>query len=745
MPFIHPWLFVGGVAAASVPVIIHLLNRTRFRVIEWAAMRFIRESMRRNRRRVLLEELLLLLLRCLAILLLALAVARFVGCSSRPIPIVSTARQMTHVFILDDSVSMGQKLADATSFRRAAHDLADMLQQVPSGDKVAVLLTSRPARSGALFDLGPLGNAKDLAGRIRQLSVSDTRGRLDRALATARGLFALAEADKRLHVLSDFRRDDYADADFCGAVKSKLQDLRGDEVDLVLMDYGSDAAENLTIDEIKVLNKLTLRSLPIRVQARVRNTGASAAENVAVSFSVCDEEGQEAKLPVQNISAIEPGATRLVHVTCELDRAGSAAVEARLPGDSLAGDNAGYLALRIRNARRVLIADGEPDLSAPELDESHYLRTALDPNGDGGYGSAVKVVSPDGLTEESLDDFELVVLANVGDLPPAPAGGRGPLKALEAYVSAGGGLLIFTGDRLNPTFYNGPFYDGGVGLCPLKIGAPVVDRTRRKFVRLLRGSVANDRVMRSYSGRRSQFTQFVRFYGYTPSAPAPPSASPKLGPVCVLARFDNADVNPVHAPAVAVRRYGKGKVMMICSGADVEWSDWPKDLTFLPFVNDAVEYLSRPGAADAAERVGEPIRFPLPPDMAAAKALLQPPRSDIPVPLTNPRIAARRVLTYADADAAGIYRLLLTLPDEKRTVLFARNVDPAEGRLDKAGPDKLREWLGVEFTYRDQLTPAAAEVAVTSERGEYWKAALAMMLVVLAAEVFLAQRFGHHR
>ena len=751
MPFLHPWLFVGGAVAASVPVIIHLLNRTRFRVIDWAAMRFIRESMRKNRRRVRLEELLLLLLRCLAIFLLALAVGRFLGCTDRAIPIVSAARQMTHVFLLDDSVSMGQKLADANGFRRAANDLADMLEDVPSSDKVAVLLTSKPTRAQALFDLGSISNAEDLAGQVRDLGPSDTRGGLARALATAGELFALTEGDKRLHVLSDFRREDYADVDLSRDIKTKLQSLQRDEVDIVLMNYGADPAANLTIEEIKVLNKLTILGRPVRVQVRVRNNGAEPVENVAVSFVVGDDEGAEAKLPVQTIPVIEPGQTQLVHVTCELTRTGSASVAASLPGDTLAGDNAGYLAMTIRKARRILIVDGEQDLTDRQMNESYYLLSALDPNGDSGYGTAVRVVSPDGLAEEDLNQFEMVVMANVSDLPLTISGGDGsdpeqtPLKLLEAYVNAGGGLLIFTGDRINPTFYNGDFYGNGVGLCPLKIEASITDKTRRDFVRLLRGSIANDQVMRSYSGQRSQFTQFVRFYGYTPSTPAPPTASSTVGPVRVLARFDNADTNPARTPAVAVRRYGKGQVMMICSAADVEWSDWPKDLTFLPFINDVIGYLSRGAAEDAAEPVGEPIRFPLPAEMVAAKARIQTPRSEIPVALGDQDGAGGRILLYPDAHEAGIYRLLLSLADEKRTVMFARNVDPLEGRLERAGEEKLREWLGVDFTYRDQLAPAAVEAAVVSEKGEYWKAALVIMLIVMAAEVFLAQRFGHHR
>ena len=746
MPFVHTWLFFGGAAAASVPVIIHLLNRTRFRVIEWGAMRFIRESMRKNRRRVQLEELLLLALRCLAVFLLAVAVGRFMGCSERAMPLVGTARQMTHVFILDDSVSMGQKLADSSSFRRAAGDLAEMLQNLSDGDRVGVLLTSRPRTSEAVFGMDSLKNAADLGERIRGLPLSDTRGRLEGALDAAIEWFEKADTDKRLHILSDFRRDDYADADRAANLRTKLKAATKGGADIVLLNYGAEPAANLTIDQVRVVDDLTIVGAEIRVQVRVRNNGPAAAQNVAVAFTVRDEDETEARLPVQPIASIEPGQTRVVQGVCELGRAGYASVQAEVPGDSLAGDNGGYLALHIRQARQVLIVDGEPNLSDPQYNESHELLAAVVPRDDGSYGSLARVISPDGLGEENLHPYELVVLANVADLPAQSASGAGatPLKALEDYVRSGGGLLIFTGDRLNPTFYNGPLYDGGTGLSPLKILPPVADRTRRRFVRLLRGSIANDPVMRCYQGKLSEFTQFVRFYGYTPAEAAPPAVSGDLGAVRILARFDNQDNNPVQSPAIAVRSYGKGRVMMICSAADTEWSDWPKDYTYTPFIQDVIAYLSRPGGQDAAETVGEPIRFPLGAGLIAAKARMQAPRTDVPIPLAASGGAAERVLTYPDTSSAGIYRLLLTLPDEKRTALFARNIDPAEGRLERADERKLREWLGVEFAYRDRLAPTAA-AAAASDQSEYWKAALAAMLVVLAAEVFLGQRFGHYR
>src|SRR5436305_13189771 len=74
-------LTAAGVAGAAVgvPVIIHLLNRRRFKIVEWAAMRFLIQAQKKNSRRIRLEQFILLLLRCLIILLVALAMMAVTG------------------------------------------------------------------------------------------------------------------------------------------------------------------------------------------------------------------------------------------------------------------------------------------------------------------------------------------------------------------------------------------------------------------------------------------------------------------------------------------------------------------------------------------------------------------------------------------------------------------------------------------------------------------------------------------
>lgn len=753
MPFIHPALFLGGAAAASVPVVIHLLNRRRFRVMDWAAMRFLLESVRKNRRRIRIEELILLALRCMAIFLLAVAVGRFVGCSPTQILPVGTTAQVSHVFILDDSVSMGQKVADTTAFAKAASDLADMLGDIPATDKVAVLLTSRPERSEALFGMNFLTEPEVLSARIRSLKPSDTTTQLQRAARTAVEIFKDTQAQKRLYVLSDFRREDYSSGGMIEEARRQFNALADAKVELVLMNYGASAAGNLTVVDIQMLDKLAVASVPVRVQLRVRNNGPKRAENVAVRFIVRSADGLEVTLPVRTIRSIEPGQTEPVQMAYNFSSAGSAVIEAHLPADSLAGDNAAFLALNVRDARRILIVDGEPDISAPAGAESFYLAFALDPTGDSRYGNKPDVVSAEYLGDVNFETYDVVILANVGEFPltvePDGVSGYGQLAALSRYVRNGGGLAIFTGDRVNPAFYNGPFYDQGRGLCPMQIDAPAGDARRRtKFVRLSPKSIANESVMRTFQGKRSQFTQLVRFYAYTPMKQSALSASAaEIGPVRVLARFDNTDTSARHSPAIVARAYGRGEIMMICTSADKEWTDWPKDLTYLSFINDMVEYLSRRDGLKFTALVGRQIDYTVASERAAARITLQTPAfpAEDVIALAGRPLETGRAITYKNTRYMGIYQLKLETPDDVQTILFARNIDPLEGRLARITKKELQGQLPLEFEYHDRLTPAGTETAGAAGRGEYWKAALAAMLLILAVEVFLAQRFGHYK
>ncbi len=75
MTFLN-WSILLALSALAIPIVIHLLNRSRARVVDWGAMRFLTASLAARSRRIMVEEVLLLVLRCMVVALAVLAAAR---------------------------------------------------------------------------------------------------------------------------------------------------------------------------------------------------------------------------------------------------------------------------------------------------------------------------------------------------------------------------------------------------------------------------------------------------------------------------------------------------------------------------------------------------------------------------------------------------------------------------------------------------------------------------------------------
>src|SRR6187549_3156747 len=104
--FLNPWTFLAGALLVSTPIIIHLINRIRFRRVKWAAMEFLLKAQKKMRRKKILEQLLLLLMRCLLIFLVGALFARFLGCDQKKAE--ETTQPTCHVVLIDDTPSMAE-------------------------------------------------------------------------------------------------------------------------------------------------------------------------------------------------------------------------------------------------------------------------------------------------------------------------------------------------------------------------------------------------------------------------------------------------------------------------------------------------------------------------------------------------------------------------------------------------------------------------------------------------------------
>lgn len=114
MTFLTPFL-LWFLAATSVPVIIHLLNKRRHKTVQWAAMQFLLKATRESRGKKKLKHILILTCRALGIAALAFAAAR---------PVVSgllgwgAGTIDTVVLVLDRSASMELRSGDGQAAKR---------------------------------------------------------------------------------------------------------------------------------------------------------------------------------------------------------------------------------------------------------------------------------------------------------------------------------------------------------------------------------------------------------------------------------------------------------------------------------------------------------------------------------------------------------------------------------------------------------------------------------------------------
>src|SRR3954470_2613030 len=105
MGFLAP-LFLAGLAALAVPVLIHLINRERKEVIAFPSLMFLQKISYKSVRRQKLRHILLLALRCLALAIVVSAFARpFFHRNTPPTIAAGGAREV--VVLLDRSYSMG--------------------------------------------------------------------------------------------------------------------------------------------------------------------------------------------------------------------------------------------------------------------------------------------------------------------------------------------------------------------------------------------------------------------------------------------------------------------------------------------------------------------------------------------------------------------------------------------------------------------------------------------------------------
>jgi hypothetical protein len=497
--FLNPWTMVTGASLVSAPVIIHLINRMRFRRIKWAAMEFLLKAQKKMRRRKILEQLLLLFLRMLLVFLVGLLFSRFVGLDQQQ----KETRPTIHIVVLDDTPSMadigqaGESSGDA--FAEAKKLITDKLLPAASEATTpqrlrilrlsdqADLVNDDPNKEPELINASSVQRVRERLGSEKPSTVHVN---LVTGLKKAQELLNKAPGDtsKVVHIISDLRSIDWTDESegISQAIK-ELTEANAAKVHIVdvaspyrKVDRKTPAfSDNVGIIELRPKNRvvpLSTHDSPHDVEfvIRVKNFGNTDLKDVQVQLFLNGQGNELSTLQIATLPAnqerletfqvrFKQGATdndplaRFNLVTALLTNIGS---------DGLSADNIRHAIVEVRDQLEVLFVVNSDDKPDDPKGDSFYLRRLFETRFEAIHVDSGGV---DVLDKYDLRKYSSIYLLNIPELK------KTQVESLERYVQAGGGVGLFLGPKVRAEPYNDLLYRGGAGFFPVPLPPTFTD------------------------------------------------------------------------------------------------------------------------------------------------------------------------------------------------------------------------------------------------------------------------------
>jgi len=662
--FVNPALAAAGGALVSSPIIIHIINRLRFRKVRFAAMEFLLQSQKKNRRRILMEQLLLLLLRILVVIGLVLLIARL-KLSPAQVSILRGEAAAHHIILIDDSGSMREMSGPRSAFDEAkdvARKIVANTLDEPGEQRVSIYFLSKLLERKEDAELENKEATQEFLTRLLRAfdGMECTYQDLDlNAGVTLAGDKLQADkssetAVKFLHVISDYRDEDWkSQTALVETVKRLTQPdseaAAGKRVHVNFIRAAEKAQPNLAVTDVSARVETAAAGVPIEVKVTVKNFGERLVENIPVRVSV---DGKPVRRVV-HIDRIEPGEEESGRVFVQFLKPGRHRLEVTLKSsnDALQADNTRYVAIEyLPQVNRILLVDGDPSHR-----DSQYVADALaaDPTIS---GIQVDTQPPDWLSSGSLERYQCVFLINVPQLD-----GRAVAR-LEDHVRRGRGLIWFLGERVQPNAYNrllfrirppssseleqdaaagsenaATYKVAGLFPVPLAPFSRSVVRDNAAMTRDLK--LDNSHPVFEVLGTDMHFADVSRVKEYWPIAERIPAAEftwrkakadDDKGPawiaddnrrkdgVIAIASVRNTG-RGTDAPLILEHRLGRGTILTCLTAAGRTWTNWPTVNHYLVLLMQMRQHVVQK-VADRKRIVGQDIVERLPANLYRREA-----------------------------------------------------------------------------------------------------------------------------
>lgn len=682
-------ILLPALALAILPIIIHLMNRKKTRLVPFSSLMFLKSLQKHKMRRLKIRQIVLLALRCLILLLAVLAFTRPVSVAGDRGDIAGH-HPTSVVLIVDNSMSAGYVSDRGPAIDRIKNRTLEILDFLKEGDE-AVVLSVRDAEPMTFS-----GNLSELKARVR--SMSPRHARLDMADAFHRAVALLKSArhpNREVYVLSDMQAVSFA--------KERMPFYDETLVRPVFVSFEASDAGHTSLRQVAVVSRIPERQKPLRLEATVRQDGPSRGDNLLALFLDGRRVGQT---PV--VMENGPDEKTLTFAAAS-SRAGFVNGYAELEDDPLMADNRYYFHTYVPSDIRVLLV-GVPGR------ETEILRLALAPSED--FVSPIRVsrVVPSQFLSAHDADYDVIVFAGVVSFSESD------IQRLAAFTKRGGGLVVWPGPGADVSSYGHLMNRLGMGVTAgtvtMRESALMferVDGSHPVLSGLFQARVQEESVE---SPRVSQYVKVI------PSATA----------VVPITLTD-------HSPFLVENRTGEGSVFFFATSVHSDWSDLALRGVFPALLHRCIQYLATSGRmGEGTFRTEEAIEVTQKHVSAEGVVVTGPSGDEI---LPKIRMAgSEAVLSLPGLPEPGHY---IVRHRGKIVNVIDVNVPSEESELRSATASEMDAMFGADqYTIISENDSIEAYILQSRFGREWWKWLLGGVLILALVETVVAQshRFG---
>lgn len=685
MGFLNP-IFLLGILAAAVPLIIHLWRRHQAKTVDFSSLMFLLAAYRQNVRRIQLKHLLILLLRVLIIILIALALAR--PLLKNRFAFAGGRTKTSVVIILDNSYSMGYQGIQGGRFEVAKGMAVEIVQSLQRGDSASVILMSdvpNPLFPKLTKDLNQVREA------IRGSQISYRATLVPPSLEMAHDILeASNDPNKEIYLISDFSRNGWTHW-------NRVPNRSGARIFLLPLD--DEVTDNISIEEVRASNQLIGLGLPIELGVVIGVHSDAPVAGTTLTLFI-DQQKRRSISPQAGA-----GESLTLAFTHQFESPGTHTGYLELTADRLPIDNRRYFVLDAYGQIRVLCVGVQ----------TMYLALALNPavqaQPNTGSSFLPATASLEALEDLTLTGYDILILADV------PTFSARVQQQLQAFMRAGKSIIYFVGDGVDTASYNA-FADW----LPADVGQPI----RWQPPVTLSNYKSDSPIFEVFKEEDFAGQYAPQFYQGLKLEPAEDTR--------IVAQLSDG------TPFLVERTIDRGIALLFnVSAVQVDASSLLVNQNFLPLLQQAVLYTK---AAQSVHRrnliIGESYTANYRWSGATTTQITRlgdPTHSSETLPLTEDG-----ALTFSGTAAPGIYQVEGQGRDTLLQDFFAVNVDATESDLQPIPIQEAAERIGAQTEVISE-SEALEQTLNTYRVGvEIWSELLLLALILMLIEGILSNR-----